>query len=53
MMSHFDLSSYDEVKANADAIYGSVKAGTMPPGRPWTEEMCATFKAWQDQGCPA
>jgi len=52
MMSHFDLSSYDDVKENADAIYGSVKGGTMPPGSPWTEEACATFKAWQDQDCP-
>lgn len=52
MMNHFDLSNHGDVTANADAIYASVKAGRMPPGRQWTDEMCATFKEWQDQGCP-
>lgn len=51
-----DLSSYDAVKKHAFAIYASVSQGTMPPPGwdedPWTKEMCATFKSWQDQGCP-
>jgi len=51
----FDLSDYDDVKKSADAILSVVKAGTMPPpgtGERWTEEMCATFQRWMEQGCP-
>jgi hypothetical protein len=53
---HIDLSSRDDVAKHADAIYGTVKAGTMPPstsgeGR-WTDTMCALFQEWQKQGCP-
>jgi hypothetical protein len=51
-----DLSSRDDVAAHADAIYATVKAGTMPPassGEPrWTEATCVRFKDWQTQGCP-
>jgi len=50
-----DLSSRDDVAAHADAIYATVRSGTMPPKSsgepPWTDEMCARFKAWQTQGC--
>ena len=52
-----DLSDRDSVFQHADAIYQTVTAGTMPPpssGEPrWTPEMCATFKAWKEQGGPA
>lgn len=52
-----DLSSKDDVAAHADGIYGAVSEGTMPPDYsgepPWTPQMCARFKAWQAQGCPA
>jgi hypothetical protein len=52
-----DLSSHDDVTAHADAIYQTVSSGSMPPpsaGEPrWTEDMCALFKRWQTQGCPA
>jgi len=51
-----DLSHYDDVKKHATAIYAAVSAGTMPPPgwdeERWTNEMCAIFKQWQDQGCP-
>ncbi len=51
-----DLSNYDDVKKHAIAIYAAVSTGTMPPPgwdeASWTKEMCATFKAWQGQGCP-
>ncbi len=51
-----DLSSRDDVAEHADAIYGVVSDGSMPPPGagepPWTPEMCARFKAWQTQGCP-
>ena len=51
-----DLSDYESVKAQADAIYTAVSNGTMPP-KPsgearWSSEMCARFKQWQDGGCP-
>ncbi len=52
-----DLSNRDDVEKHADAIYRTVSEGTMPPpssgGARWTPEMCATFKRWHDQGCPA
>jgi hypothetical protein len=50
-----DLSDASSVKGHADAIYGAVSSGTMPPassGERWSTQMCATFKAWQQQGCP-
>jgi hypothetical protein len=50
-----DLSSFDEVKKNGDPIYKLVSDGSMPPegtGERWTTGMCATFKRWQEQGCP-
>jgi hypothetical protein len=50
-----DLSSRDDVEKNADAIYRTVTAGSMPPAssgeRRWTDEMCLLFKQWQAQGC--
>jgi hypothetical protein len=51
-----DLSSYDDVKNNADLIYGTLN-GTpflMPPanaGGPWPAEQIALFKRWIDEGC--
>jgi hypothetical protein len=51
-----DLSDKDDVEAHADAIYREVSGKTMPPEGsgepPWSDEMCARFKAWQTQGCP-
>ena len=51
-----DLSSSDDVAANADAIYETVNTGSMPPANSgesrWTQDSCARFKAWQTQGCP-
>jgi hypothetical protein len=51
-----DLSNRDSVAEHADAILGTVTSGAMPPASSgearWTDEMCATFKQWRDQGCP-
>jgi uncharacterized membrane protein len=51
-----DLSSRDSVEAHADAIYGTVTSGSMPPPNAseprWTEAMCALFKQWQTEGYP-
>ena len=47
-----DLSNYQDVKANAEAIYDSVSRGYMPPGDPWPEEWVTTFRQWIDAGMP-
>ncbi len=51
-----DLSSRQDVADHAVAIYAAVREKTMPPdnaGEPqWSDEMCARFKSWQNQGCP-
>jgi hypothetical protein len=56
MMAFMDLSNRDSVFQNADAIYGVVTSGSMPPRSSgesaWTPQMCARFKDWQTQGGP-
>lgn len=51
-----DLSSAENVKAHADAIYATVSSGSMPPPSSgearWSPQMCETFKQWQLQGSP-
>ena len=46
----FDLSSYDEVRANAAAIQGRLANGTMPCDGAWPPENVARFQAWIDGG---
>ena len=50
----FDLWSYDDVKANANAIYGAVKKGSMPPPGDgedrWSTSQVDKFKLWMDGG---
>ena len=56
MMGSFDLWDYMEVKNNADAIYDSVKSGSMPPPDvepTWDTAKVAKFKQWIDEGYPA
>ena len=53
MLSHFDLWSYDDVKANAGAILDQVEAGSMPCDGPWPAERVGTFRSWVDAGTPA
>lgn len=48
MRSRFDLFSYDDVRANADRIYGTLSAGTMPCDGAWPEQNVARFKSWMD-----
>ena len=51
-----DLSSYEDVKTNANDIYAQVSSGRMPPRSsgesPWSQVWCNKFKSWQNQGCP-
>jgi hypothetical protein len=49
----FDLSSYDDVRANAEAIYDRVAAGTMPCDERWPAENVERFRTWIDQGFAA
>ena len=48
----FDLSSYDDVRANAEAIYEKLAAGTMPCDGPWPAEDVERFRTWIDNGSP-
>jgi hypothetical protein len=45
-----DLSSYENVKAKATAIYATLEDGSMPCDGPWPEEQVALFKRWMDEG---
>jgi hypothetical protein len=46
----FDLSSYDDVRDNAEAIYGRLDAGTMPCDGACPAEDVNRFRAWIDGG---
>jgi len=45
-----DLSSYDDVKKHADAIYERLADGSMPCDGEWPKEQVAKFKQWMDDG---
>jgi hypothetical protein len=45
-----DLSSYEDVKARADAIYARLEDGSMPCDGPWPKEQIELFKQWIDEG---
>lgn len=51
-----DLSSYDQVVANATAIYDATSGGVMPPptsGEPsWTQDQLTNFQNWMNAGYP-
>jgi hypothetical protein len=49
----FDLSSYDDVAANSNAILGKLRDGTMPCDGAWPEEQVDLFQRWVDAGSPA
>ena len=53
MSSAFDLSSYEDVRANADKILATVADGSMPCDGPWPAERVELFRGWVDAGCPA
>ena len=46
----FDLWSYDDVRANAEAILERVKAGTMPCDGAWPREWVEVFERWTQAG---
>jgi hypothetical protein len=50
MIAAFDLWSFDDVKANADAILGAVGAGSMPCDTEWPKEQVELLRRWVDGG---
>ena len=53
MKSMIDLSSYEDVRDNANEIYARLSEGSMPCDGAWPEQRVSTFKAWLDAGTPA
>jgi hypothetical protein len=49
----FDLTSYEDVKENAEAIYERLAEGSMPCDEPWSDEHVQVFRDWIDAGMPA
>ena len=45
-----DLSSFDDVKAKAEAIYARLGNGSMPCDGAWPKEQVSLFKRWMDEG---
>ena len=45
-----DLSSFTDVKAQAEEIYARVLDGSMPCDEPWPKDRTALFKQWMDEG---
>jgi hypothetical protein len=48
----FDLASYDDVRGNAEAIYGKLADGSMPCDGTWPAENVERFRSWIDGGSP-
>jgi Ferritin-like len=48
----FDLSSYNDVRTNAEAIYERLAAGSMPCDGRWPAEDVERFRTWIDNGSP-
>jgi hypothetical protein len=46
----FDLSSYEDVRANAEAIYQRLATGSMPCDQRWPAENVERFRTWIDSG---
>lgn len=49
----FDLSSYEDVRANAEEILTKLSSGTMPCDGAWPPDRVAVFRSWVDAGRPA
>ena len=49
----FDLSSYDDVRNNAEAIYDRLASGTMPCDGAWPDDDVSRFRVWIDGGSQA
>ena len=45
-----DLSSYEDVKAQAAKILAMLQDGSMPCDAPWPAAQVTLFKRWMDEG---
>ncbi len=45
-----DLSSYADVKTNAENIYSRLLDESMPCDGPWPKDRIALFRRWIDEG---
>lgn len=52
MKSRFDLSSYQDVKDNAEGILSTVTDGSMPCDQAWSDEQIAAVQAWISDDFP-
>ena len=52
MLDFFDLWSFDDVRANAEAILAAVRGGSMPCDAPWPSEKVNLLQRWLDSGMP-
>jgi hypothetical protein len=50
MSGRFDLSSYQDVRSNADEIYEKLSNGTMPCDGAWPAERLQLFQSWINAG---
>jgi hypothetical protein len=50
MMSHFDLWSYDDVRANSGPIFDRIEEGSMPCDGAWPAPDVDLLRAWVDAG---
>jgi hypothetical protein len=50
MRRAFDLSSYADARAHADAILAKLSDGSMPCDGPWAKEQVEIFRRWRDEG---
>ena len=48
----FDLSSYQDVRLNAEAIYEKLADGSMPCDGQWPVADVGRFRSWIDNGMP-
>jgi hypothetical protein len=53
MSGAFDLSSYEDVRTNADGIYQALANGSMPCDGAWSPEQVEQFRGWIDAGTPS
>jgi hypothetical protein len=53
MSGSFDLSSYDDVRKNAESIYARLADGSMPCYGAWPAEDVERFRSWMDGGFAA
>jgi hypothetical protein len=53
MSAAFDLSSYEDVRTNAQPIYERLAEGSMPCDGAWPPEQVERFRGWIDAGTPS